>query len=140
MRKVLVERQRRWCLRGLFFFFFFFVFCFVTQHRPKRDGKPGGPSRKCYFNIFNEPPPVVIWTVSLSATVGALCGGQSERNYKQVKTNFPAVVAVFRPVPPTNWRTFGRQAEDRKGTPSQRDRQQTGTAKGRCGYRVTGTI
>lgn len=30
----------------------------------------------------------------------------------------------------TNWRAFGRQVENRKRTPSQRDRQQTGTAKG----------
>lgn len=30
----------------------------------------------------------------------------------------------------TNWRTSGRQVETRKRTPSQRDRQQTGTAQG----------
>lgn len=47
----------------------------ASTYRSECDRKPGGPSRKCCSNIFNEPLSV-IWTVSLLATVGAL----SERN------------------------------------------------------------
>lgn len=52
----------------------------LSNYRSECDRKSGGPSRKWCSNIFNEPP-LVIWTVSLLATVGAL-SERNERNYR----------------------------------------------------------
>lgn len=60
------------------------------------------------------------------ATVGALCAGRSGINYKDEA----ALSSGFQTRLQLSWRTSGRQVGTCKGTPSQRDRQQTGTAKG----------
>lgn len=77
--------------------------------------------------FFNEPPPV-IWTVSLLATVGALwLRAKWEKLYKRDgfssggETRFQLTGELL----DGKWRV-----ETRKRTPSQRDRQQTGTAQG----------